>query len=67
MDKKTAYKLTGLVALFVGILFFLRDIKINLVGDTSGWTIVLILAGAGLLAGDFTVPNSAPTKKGKAK
>ena len=48
-----AYKVTGLVILIVGALFFLRDLGINYIGNTSGWTIIIVLAGAGLLAGDF--------------
>lgn len=53
MPTKTAYKLTGLVVLAVGALFFLRDLGVNLIGDTSGWTIIIVMVGAGLLAGDF--------------
>jgi len=53
MPTKTAYKLTGLVVLAVGALFFLRDLGVNLIGATSGWTIIIVLVGAGLLAGDF--------------
>ena len=46
-----SYKLTGFIVLFVGLLFFLRDIGINYIGNTSGWTIVLVLIGAALLSG----------------
>ena len=52
MDRRTAYKLTGVVILLLGILFFLRDIGINLIGETSGWTILMVLIGAGFLAGE---------------
>ena len=65
MDTKTAYKLTGVVVLVLGILFFLRDIGLNLIGETSGWTIVIVLIGAGLLAGEVALP-SAPAK-GKSR
>ena len=50
MEPKSAYRLTGLVILVVGFLFFLRDLGINFIGDTSGWTIFIILAGFALLA-----------------
>lgn len=46
-----SYKLTGFIVLVVGLLFFLRDIGINYIGNTSGWTIVLVLIGAALLSG----------------
>ena len=61
MDKTTAYKLTGLVILLLGILFFLRDIRINLIGETSGWAVLMVLLGAGLLAGGGSMLN-APVK-----
>jgi len=48
-----AYKVTGFVVLAVGALFFLRDLGVNYIGDTSGWTIIIVLVGTGLLAGDF--------------
>ena len=51
MERKLAYKLTGLVVLIVGILFLLRDMGFNLIGDTSGWTIFIVLLGAALVAG----------------
>ena len=53
MPAKMTYKLTGLVVLAVGSLFFLRDLGVNYIGNTSGWTIIIVLVGAGLLAGDF--------------
>ncbi|MBI2208084.1 hypothetical protein HYU50_01160 [Candidatus Woesearchaeota archaeon] len=53
MPTKTAYRLTGLVVLVVGALFFLRDLGVNYIGNTSGWTIIIVLVGTGLLAGDF--------------
>ena len=65
LNTKTAYKLTGLVVLILGILFFLRDTGINLIGDTSGWTIVIVLIGAGLIAGEVTIPS--PPAKSKSK
>jgi len=58
----TAYKITGLVVLIVGALFFLRDLGVNYIGNTSGWTILIVLAGAGLLAGDFQLNNKAKKK-----
>ena len=51
MAIKRAYKATGLVILVVGVLFFLRDIGLNFIGNTSGWTIFIILVGASLVAG----------------
>ena len=66
MNTKTAYKLTGFVVLILGILFFLRDIGINLIGDTSGWTIVIVLIGAGLLAGEVSL-SRAPARLSKSK
>ena len=66
MDTKRAYKLTGFVILLLGILFFLRDIGLNLIGETSGWTIVIVLIGAGLLAGEVTLP-AAPLRLGKSR
>ena len=59
---QTAYKITGIVVLIVGALFFLRDLGVNYIGDTSGWTIIIVLAGAGLLAGDFRFSNKAMKK-----
>jgi len=53
MEIKTTYKLTGLVVIILGLLFFLRDLGVNYIGNTSGWTILIILLGAGLLGGDF--------------
>ena len=57
-----AYKITGLVVLLVGALFFLRDLGVNYIGNTSGWTIIIVLVGAGLLAGDFQL-NKLKQKK----
>lgn len=66
MATKLAYKITGLVVLLVGIFFFLRDIGINFIGNTSGWTIVIVLLGAALLAGGGIELNrlskKAPTR-----
>lgn len=59
----TAYKITGLVILIVGALFFLRDLGVNYIGNTSGWTILIVLVGAGLLAGDFQLSQAKPKKK----
>lgn len=53
MVTPVAYKITGLVILLVGALFFLRDLGVNFIGNTSGWTILIVLVGSGLLAGDF--------------
>ena len=53
MPTKVAFKLTGLLVLVVGALFFRRDLGVNYIGNTSGWTIIIVLVGAGLLAGDF--------------
>lgn len=57
-----AYKITGLVVLLVGALFFLRDLGVNYIGNTSGWTIIIVLVGTGLLAGDFQL-NKLRQKK----
>ena len=65
MNTKTAYKLTGLVVLILGILFFLRDIGVNLIGETTGWTIVIVLIGAGLIAGEATLPG--PPAKSRSR
>ncbi len=67
METKTAYKLTGLVILLLGILFFLRDIGVNFIGDTSGWTIVIVLIGAGLLAGEVNMPSKSTPKVAKVR
>ena len=61
MVTPTAYKITGLVVLIVGALFFLRDLGVNYIGSTSGWTILIVLSGVGLLAGDFQL-NKARKK-----
>ncbi len=62
-----AYKITGLVVLIVGATFFLRDLGVNYIGNTSGWTILIVLLGSGLLAGDFQFvkgkENIKPAKK----
>lgn len=63
MVKPFAYKVTGLVVLIVGSLFFLRDLGVNYIGNTSGWTIIIVLAGAALLAGDFELNNLRSKKK----
>ena len=63
---KTAYRITGLVVLLVGALFFLRDLGVNYIGNTSGWTILIVLSGAGLLAGDMRL-NEAIMESKKSK
>ena len=66
MITKTAYRITGLVVLLLGALFFLRDLGVNYIGNTSGWTILIVLAGAGLLAGDIVLDGgSLDSKKSK--
>ena len=62
-----AYKLTGFVILVLGILFFLRDIGVNFIGNTSGWTILIVLVGTGLLAGGVEFAKSAEAKASKIK
>ena len=59
----SAYKITGLVVLLVGTLFFLRDLGVNFIGDISGWTIIIVLVGAALLAGDFQLNKNKKKKK----
>ena len=53
MAVKNSYRVTGLVVLLIGILFFLRDIdpNLNFIGNTSGWTMILVIIGAGLVGG----------------
>ncbi|MFH1711299.1 MAG: hypothetical protein ABH840_03235 [Nanoarchaeota archaeon] len=65
MVTSAAYKITGLVVLIVGALFFLRDLgqETNFIGNTSGWTIIIVLVGAGLLAGDFQLNKIRASKK----
>ena len=63
MVTSSAYKITGLVVLIVGALFFLRDLGVNYIGNTSGWTIIIVLVGAGLLAGDFQLQKLKALKK----
>ena len=66
MPAKMTYKLTGLVVLAVGSLFFLRDLGVNYIGNTSGWTIIIVLVGAALLAGDLEL-NRIKNQKATAK
>jgi len=63
----STYKLTGLIVLFLGALFFLRDLGVNYIGKTSGWTILIVLLGAGILAGDFRFSNLSKIGKGKKR
>ena len=65
MDQKNTYKLTGWVVLILGILFFLRDIGINWIGETSGWTIVIVLMGVALLVGEVSFSTAQAQAKGK--
>ena len=67
MGVNSAYKVTGFVVLVVGLLFFLRDMGVNLIGDTSGWTILLVLVGSAFLAGVPIKKQSLnmPAKKSK--
>ena len=70
MEKKSAYKLTGFVILVLGILFFLRDVdpvRLNFIGNTSGWTIIIVLVGASILAGGAEFSRAAEAKSSKAK
>jgi len=57
-----AYQITGLVVLIVGALFFLRDLGVNYIGNTSGWTIIIVLVGTALLAGDFQLKKMKSLK-----
>jgi len=52
-DRKNVILVFGVLFALIGALFFLRDLGVNLIGATSGWTIIIVLVGAGLLAGDF--------------
>ncbi|MAG91590.1 hypothetical protein CMO83_02855 [Candidatus Woesearchaeota archaeon] len=62
IDLNATYRLTGLVVLIVGVLFFLRDIGLNVIGNTSGWTIIIVLVGAGLIAGEPTLKSKIKAK-----
>ena len=62
MVTQNAYKITGLVILIIGTFFFLRDLGINYIGNTSGWTILIVLVGSSLLAGDFQLNLKAKKK-----
>jgi hypothetical protein len=66
LNKSFTYKVTGIVILLVGALFFLRDLGINYIGNTSGWTIIIVLVGAGVMAGDFKF-NHKLLESGKRK
>ena len=61
MGMQSAYKFTGFIILVLGLLFFLRDMGLNLIGNTSGWTIVIVLIGSAILAG--TAVEAGPKKK----
>ena len=63
MVPRTAYKVTGLIVLLVGALFFLRDLGVNYIGNTSGWTIVIVLLGTAILAGDIEFDKTNNPKK----
>lgn len=68
MVTQTAYRVTGFVILAVGALFFLRDLGVNYIGNTDGWTILIVLVGAALLAGDFranSMQSLSPAKQRK--
>ena len=68
MDRSFAYKFTGLIVLGLGLLFFLRDMGLNLIGGTSGWTIVIVLIGSAILAGMPIKKSITPLKnEGKKK
>ena len=67
MDKKKAYKLTGWTTLILGILFFLRDNGVNLIGKTDGWTIVIVLLGVTLLVGEVSFSTAQPEAKGRKR
>ena len=62
-----SYKLTGFIVLIVGILFFLRDLSpdLNFIGNTSGWTIVLVLIGAAIVSGGAAITAAQIGKKKK--
>ena len=65
---QTAYRVTGFVVLMVGALFFLRDLGVNYIGQTDGWTILIVLVGAALLAGDFQAnPLQSASSKSRKK
>ena len=63
LAKSLTFRISGLVFLIVGALFFLRDLGVNYMGNTSGWTLLIVLAGAALLAGDFELNQPKQKKK----
>ncbi len=66
MVTRLAYRMTGFVFLIVGILFFLRDLGINYIGNTNIVNIIIVMIGAGLVAGggvDLSEASSKPAKK----
>lgn len=63
MVTKQAYKVTGFVILVLGVLFLLRDLGVNLIGNTSGWTILIVLIGAALLGSEGKMIGNSLKKK----
>ena len=66
MVTRLAYRMTGFVFLIVGILFFLRDLGINYIGNTNIVNIIIVMIGAGLVAGggvDLSEASIKPAKK----
>ena len=66
MVTRLAYRMTGFVFLIVGILFFLRDLGINYIGNTNIVNIIIVMIGAGLVAGggvDLSEASNKPAKK----
>ena len=59
---KQAYKITGLVFIIVGILFFLRDLGVNYVGNADLISILIVLVGAGIVGGGGEFSNSGKKK-----
>ena len=65
MATRVSYRMTGFVFLIVGILFFLRDLGINYIGNADIVNIIIIVIGAGLVAGGGMVTSQNAFKSGK--
>ena len=65
MATRVSYRMTGFVFLIVGILFFLRDLGINYIGNADIVNIIIIVIGAGLVAGGGMISSEVTSKSGK--
>ena len=62
MGSAKPWRLTGAAVLVVGILFFLRDIGVNIIGNTSGWAILFILGGTAFLFAGISKSESSKAR-----